>query len=63
MCVADKLKKALKVYSFEFFAIQMNNFAPIPNSIVVKNDTYKNSCNLRIETDINVIQISCYSLQ
>ena len=75
MCVADELKKALKVYSFELFAIQIKtiNLTLVRNEQfchlyqtllwLANNDTYKNSCNFGIETDINVIQISSYSLQ
>ena len=73
MCAADELKKALKVYSFEFFAIQIKTinltlvqneqFCHLCQTLLWLTDTYKNGCNFGIETDINVIQISCYSLQ
>ena len=36
MCVADELKKALKVYSFEFFAIQIKTI----NLTLVQNEQF-----------------------
>ena len=36
MCVADELKKALKVHSFEFFAIQIKTI----NLTLVQNEQF-----------------------